>query len=77
MQTIIFSVFYSGVLCENEVADDNPCNRNPCEGGGSCIALAEGGFICKCPDDRDGELCEKGMPLIFKFRFSNKFTDSL
>ena len=59
-------LFSIGILCENEIIQENLCNPNPCQAGGSCIALAEGGFICKCTADRDGELCEKSILFSLK-----------
>lgn len=50
------------MLCENEVLRSTAaCSPNPCEAGGKCIELAEGGFLCNCTKDRDGQRCEKSL----------------
>ena len=33
------------------------CLSNPCQNGGTCQAT-DGGFSCKCTDDRSGRFCE-------------------
>jgi len=48
----------SGVLCETNVRLTSACDPNPCEAGGTCISLASGEFLCRCPIDRDGERCQ-------------------
>lgn len=40
----------------------NPCVRNPCLAGGTCVPLIETGvsytYTCACPEGRSGALCE-------------------
>ena len=47
-----------GVLCEVENQLTDACDPNPCEAGGTCVSLASGDVLCRCPEDRDGEFCQ-------------------
>jgi hypothetical protein len=39
----------------------NPCTSNPCRNGGQCVPLGAG-FICNCPVQFTGNLCEAPAP---------------
>ena len=36
----------------------SPCDKNPCQNGGACVAK-DGKFMCKCPRGTEGEFCAK------------------
>ena len=45
----------TGELCEERV---DPCLSHPCTEGSTCDALPQGGYVCKCPPGRKGNLCQ-------------------
>lgn len=45
------------VLCLSLGLAD-PCNPNPCQNGGQCTAV-DGKPICSCPEQYEGDYCEK------------------
>ncbi|KAK7067339.1 hypothetical protein SK128_007893, partial [Halocaridina rubra] len=38
------------------------CSHQPCENGGTCHELPEGGFICQCSPRVTGDQCENELP---------------
>ncbi len=54
----------SGETCNLDVSKQ-PCDPNPCQGGGTCSSLPSGGFSCRCPPGRKGHRCHLG-----KFRLA-------
>ncbi|KAL5014686.1 hypothetical protein ScPMuIL_008956, partial [Solemya velum] len=45
---------FTGENCEVSL---NPCSSDPCNKNAICVQN-DGGFLCICPDEREGELCE-------------------
>ncbi|XP_029165671.1 agrin-like isoform X4 [Nylanderia fulva] len=46
---------FTGRNCEESL---DPCMDEPCQNGGTCDILPQGGYVCKCPPGRTGEHCE-------------------
>ncbi|XP_074109510.1 agrin isoform X2 [Cotesia typhae] len=46
---------FTGANCEESL---DPCLGEPCQNGGTCDILPQGGYVCKCPPGRTGEHCE-------------------
>ncbi|TSL61242.1 Basement membrane-specific heparan sulfate proteoglycan core protein [Bagarius yarrelli] len=42
----------------SQCVDASPCDRRPCQHGGTCMPTAEYEFQCLCRDGYDGERCE-------------------
>uniref|UniRef100_A0A671W0Y9 Delta-like protein n=1 Tax=Sparus aurata TaxID=8175 RepID=A0A671W0Y9_SPAAU len=42
---------------KNECARKNKCDSRPCQNGGQCHAVLDG-FVCQCPPEFAGQLCE-------------------
>ncbi|XP_042888358.1 low-density lipoprotein receptor-related protein 2-like isoform X1 [Penaeus japonicus] len=42
----------------NECIKMKSCDHNPCHGGGLCESHSDTEFICRCPENREGTLCE-------------------
>ncbi|KAK3547531.1 hypothetical protein QTP86_021514, partial [Hemibagrus guttatus] len=42
----------------SQCVDASPCDRRPCQHGGTCMHTAEYEFQCLCRDGYDGERCE-------------------
>ncbi|XP_058266507.1 basement membrane-specific heparan sulfate proteoglycan core protein-like isoform X2 [Hemibagrus wyckioides] len=42
----------------SQCVDVSPCDRRPCQHGGTCMPTAEYEFQCLCRDGYDGERCE-------------------
>ena len=42
------------------IADEDDCDPNPCQNGGSCID-AVGSYKCVCEDGYTGDNCQTGM----------------
>ncbi|XP_064092109.1 agrin-like isoform X6 [Macrobrachium nipponense] len=38
------------------------CSHQPCERGGTCRELPEGGYVCQCPHMATGDRCENELP---------------
>ncbi|XP_066971041.1 LOW QUALITY PROTEIN: agrin-like [Macrobrachium rosenbergii] len=38
------------------------CSHQPCERGGTCRELPEGGYVCQCPHTATGDRCENEVP---------------
>jgi hypothetical protein len=51
------------MICYFEVKPPDPCINNPCKNGGRCKAQGAH-FICECPKNYEGLLCDCCM-LIF------------
>ncbi|CAN8006312.1 unnamed protein product [Ixodes hexagonus] len=51
-------VGFSGLQCQDQL---DPCSPSPCSNGATCRidASAATGFQCLCPEDREGERCER------------------
>lgn len=57
----LFNSYYSPNYRHNHVGR-NPCQPNPCEYDGQCIASGTS-YDCSCPPGRKGERCE-GITII-------------
>ena len=45
-------------MCLSSTLDDTDmCTPNPCQSGGTCTPVANGGFTCNCPVGATGDTC--------------------
>lgn len=51
--------FVTGTHCEVVL---DPCLKSLCNEGSTCVRRDDGGFVCQCPDNMEGEFCENGKP---------------
>jgi hypothetical protein len=48
----------------------NPCEDNPCKGGGQCVAVNAEEVNCRCPEGRKGQWCQE---MGKKFQLATQF----
>ena len=53
--------YFTGWHCEYA---NTPCERSPCFNGGSCKESSDNTFICECPPNYLGSMCEQHVCLV-------------
>lgn len=56
------------------VVDLNPCVTNPCLNGGMCTMERED-FLCLCPPQYHGRLCDSGRPHLVLTKEDHRIPD--
>ena len=46
------------------ITDDNECQSNPCQGGGTCVDDINM-YYCNCPTGRTGINCERSIHIFY------------